>query len=398
MSEAGDTGKKKRTYVVAAGAVIARQAVDSANQEFVGWEHRDPGGLSAKTTWVNNTPGNGEASVSEELDGLGNNVGTHGTFIPQDRIANVSSPSDRPNFSIMDGGGGDCLLDGIITPCSMVRRMGEALHLEARYWNPGQGFTYRDIPISGDLPGRSLPMSVYIPGYAFETVRNGGSGTPDDPILAGSTGEHPGQWFTFDNSWNLRLPTQQRGRKLNEDELKKLADDIKLILDSNPNCASFINSILQNAKSDANPLFSDNIFEVFREVNKQEGIYIVDNLPAGGMAWGSIANNNARIEMMARKSSLPTLSAAGNRNYSRTQQLLSARTAIAELIHHSGRKTYDDIEMSIATANHMKIPVPDYGISRPPAGQSVNAWIFSWSGWWHPKVDNHCLIEKAQQK
>jgi len=68
-------------------------------------KHGDPGGLSAKTTWVNNTPENGEASVSEELDGLGNNVGIHGTFTPPERISNVASPSDRVMF--VDTGMGD---------------------------------------------------------------------------------------------------------------------------------------------------------------------------------------------------------------------------------------------------------------------------------------------------
>ncbi|NOT49243.1 MAG: RHS repeat protein, partial [Acidobacteria bacterium] len=120
VTELGPTGKKKRTYVLVAGSIVARQAVDDSNQESVGWEHRDPSGMSARTSWVNNSIGNSEAAITEETDAMGNNVGTHGAFSPPDRGLNPPSPSDRSILYSMDTG--DCTMDGIWVPCSMAER------------------------------------------------------------------------------------------------------------------------------------------------------------------------------------------------------------------------------------------------------------------------------------
>lgn len=202
LTEVGPTGKKKRTYVVGAGAVVARQAVDDSDQESVGWEHRDPSGLSARTTWANNIPGNGEAAVSEELDAMGNNVGIHGAFIPPERGYYAPSFADSPVFSSMSMG--DCELDGILMPCSMVRRSVEALELLVRDWDPVRGFIFTREPLHLDLPDRQFSTSVYIPGRTFSNERDGGTGEPNDPIQVGSTVEFPGEWFVLDLSWDVR--------------------------------------------------------------------------------------------------------------------------------------------------------------------------------------------------
>src|SRR5690606_10747417 len=94
ISEATETGKKYRTFVVANGTTLARQAVDHDDNEaeLVGIEYRDASGLSARS------PGGGPLNPSpvgirEELDGLGTNVGTFGDLSPVPR-GNGMSPYD----------------------------------------------------------------------------------------------------------------------------------------------------------------------------------------------------------------------------------------------------------------------------------------------------------------
>ena len=167
-------------------------------------------------------------------------------------------------------------------------------------------------------------------------------------------------------------PWIKRGTKLGDRELKKIADDIQLILDANPGCLPYINGILGKAASPANPVVSKNPLDIFWATRNQVGFYSVANLGAGGYTWGSIGKGNAKIELLARSSSI-----GGSRQsqmaYARTQELETAETALNEGIHASGAFTYDDIEMSIASSEYANIPLPDYGLRRAPPGQSTDA-------------------------
>ena len=67
LTEADTTGKKRRTYVIAGGATIARQGFDpGATAGTVRWEHSDPSGLSSRTTYASSN-GEVEANVDPEL-------------------------------------------------------------------------------------------------------------------------------------------------------------------------------------------------------------------------------------------------------------------------------------------------------------------------------------------
>lgn len=112
VSETTATGKKKFTYVVGAGTVVARQAVDAQSNETVAWHYRDASGLSSRGAI---------GFKNEELDALGNNVGLHPNLTPPDRPANSPSPSEGFTFDSMNFG--DCELDGVMTPCSMAFRL-----------------------------------------------------------------------------------------------------------------------------------------------------------------------------------------------------------------------------------------------------------------------------------
>jgi YD repeat-containing protein len=207
ISEAGGDGKKKRTYVMAGGEIVARQGLDDSGQEAVGWVHRDPSGLAARTSWSAGVPHVSEAAMSEELDALENNVGLHASYSSPDRSANSRSGSDHPVFQ--SGGAGDCELDGILTPCSMVNRLTEALTYEARYWNSHSGFFYRQFDLGHDLPGRSS-QAIWIPGELRDGEGRPGNvyqeGDTMPPLAPATQGGPNGQWLVFDPSSQTRNP------------------------------------------------------------------------------------------------------------------------------------------------------------------------------------------------
>ncbi|QQS33281.1 MAG: RHS repeat protein [Acidobacteriota bacterium] len=107
VSEATKTGKKRYTYVAAGGGVVARQELTETDTQIVGWQFTDATGLSSR------------GFSNEELDGLGNNVG----ILPNlnsSRYENAMTTGESPTFTNPDEG--NCEMDGIWVPCSMVYR------------------------------------------------------------------------------------------------------------------------------------------------------------------------------------------------------------------------------------------------------------------------------------
>ena len=105
VSEATKTGKKKYTYVIANGATLAQQAVDTANNESVTWQFQDASGYSAR------------GFNAKELDALGNNVGTIPNF-RNTRGENALTVGQTPTFDNQDVG--DCQFNGTFMPCSLA--------------------------------------------------------------------------------------------------------------------------------------------------------------------------------------------------------------------------------------------------------------------------------------
>ena len=222
VSEADTTGKKWRTFVIAAGAEIARQAVLENDDEAVTLVHTDPSGVSTfsmsiGTGFAHDT----QAMKTEELDGLGNNVGTHGSMSRPPYSGGVMA-SANDSVTIDDVTMGDCELDGMITPCSMVNRMAGsgALQLEVRYHGPN-GFSYWYHDFDNSLPGRQS-MSVFIPdyyeGYGSEPefLPDGAPLPPLPPPFVPS-----GTWYTLNVSWDTRLQNPQDFKPPSPAEFRK---------------------------------------------------------------------------------------------------------------------------------------------------------------------------------
>lgn len=115
ISEVGDTGKKKRTFVIANGSTLARQVVDDEDAESVSWEYSDASGQTIRMTGPDGT-GAGTDLGSGELDPLGNNVGTHGGLSDPRNADGEISPANLSPIS----NEAFCNDAGIIGPCSVV--------------------------------------------------------------------------------------------------------------------------------------------------------------------------------------------------------------------------------------------------------------------------------------
>jgi hypothetical protein len=163
LTEADDTGKKRRTYVIGQAGEIARQGVDGTTQT-VGWQSTDPSGYSTRTTY-NSLSGSAEADNTNELDAFGNNVGAaHLSSIPSPVKPGLSG-FDKVNFTD-PAEGGEQEVDGILMPSSLVSN--SSLELQYKF-DEGGGII--DVPLNPDdqLPGGGYLVDL---GYRASQARD----------------------------------------------------------------------------------------------------------------------------------------------------------------------------------------------------------------------------------
>jgi hypothetical protein len=189
VTEVSDTGKKKVTYVIDGGGTIAKQVIGLTNQEGVAWKHTDASGLSSRSSTITSNPA---GFLAEELDALGNNVGTFAHPTPPSHGENSRSRGAGFVFESTDWG--DCSLDGIMTPCSMaLRGGGEAIEMiVGQRWNPKGRWEYNTASMDQSFRGNGS-YRFFIPGMERDVAD---STNPDNLIFR--TAETPGHWFTFE--------------------------------------------------------------------------------------------------------------------------------------------------------------------------------------------------------
>jgi hypothetical protein len=129
ITEVDGTGKKKRTFVIAAGSTIGRQFFDDQQNEMVSWESVDASGQSIRMTGTGGTA-TGADFGGAEFDPLGNNVGTHGN--PQDPRNSEGdvSPSVRSPISSEV----PCNRDGIIGSCRLLEMVHNMMSPFSKDW------------------------------------------------------------------------------------------------------------------------------------------------------------------------------------------------------------------------------------------------------------------------
>lgn len=68
VTETSETGKKRKTYILSGGGVIARQGFnEGTTTENVAWEYSDPSGFTVR----NSGASSGETHSTEGRDALG---------------------------------------------------------------------------------------------------------------------------------------------------------------------------------------------------------------------------------------------------------------------------------------------------------------------------------------
>lgn len=160
ISEAGATGKKEQTYVVAGGTIVARQkitVVGGTPQEQVAWEHRDPGDTAVKFTNAAGGQSSGLDLYSDHYDPMGRKVGFPSLLHPPDINRRMISPFNDMPLEL--GNGCQVMVDGIEQRCDTITR--DNVQLQVRYGNK-----VFNVDPNHDLPGSDLRFT-----FTWETTR-----------------------------------------------------------------------------------------------------------------------------------------------------------------------------------------------------------------------------------
>lgn len=113
ITELDQSGQKTRTFVYHDGQVLAWQEMDGQTEKMA-WEHRD----------LSNASVTGAAGA--ELDPFGSAVGSPFTSNPRPVRSGEALEDARIYPGYSDATSGECQLDGIDTPCSIVQTMRES--------------------------------------------------------------------------------------------------------------------------------------------------------------------------------------------------------------------------------------------------------------------------------
>ncbi|MBX3297465.1 MAG: discoidin domain-containing protein [Acidobacteria bacterium] len=157
VSETGPTGKKKKTYVFAAGTKLATQAeytYNSTTTESVYWHHADASGMSHRTSFTNGTVSHGAGNYDgtpADTDPLGGNMGTSTPYI--ELIEPPPPSAEFPYFQMhgddtmyVNGQRVPCTLDGMTFGCSTAMNMletGSAIPAHLAGWQGIHGFSFQ---------------------------------------------------------------------------------------------------------------------------------------------------------------------------------------------------------------------------------------------------------------
>jgi YD repeat-containing protein len=257
ITEADKTGRKAQTYVIAAGAVLARQLINTPETtptQHVVWEHRDPG-----DTEVQYTDSSGAESTnftSSRYDPMGRMVG-HPTFqtptLPPHR-----TPSPFNEVPEELGGGCQVEVDGLLQNCDLVTANNTGI--QVRHGNKIERSSLHEI-----MPG-VISFSV-----TFYDLREGHSNVhayEEGEVEQSARDLHPqnstyaAMTLTFTISWNLSHSSDGRSGSriqgptgpapLTDEEKQKFDGNVDKIDKKirNGRCKEFLESIFGSQIAD----------------------------------------------------------------------------------------------------------------------------------------------------
>ena len=327
ITEVDQSGTKKRGYVYAGGAVIAKQEGSQ-----VLWDHSDVSGVSRRLT---NSSGTVTSKV--ETDPLGTQV------------------DDTANYNYSGGGSGSynpmgfygtpqmpnmgCSVQSVPTPCSMATHM----------VNVGM---YKPDQVLFGAPGTNGSLSGF-GGLANIDYRIGGRGNPSNAITS------HGRGYAFENGYlwmNDQTPNSgDRGRRgefvdlnhqqdslrpLGRSEISSLIDDIYKLFKDYPDCEGWTNKLLAKmAKSSG--FSAGTIRDILENFRKNGTIFADSSRSASGSGSGGTGT---------KLTGYPAISLDYGGKTENT-----AETLLHEIIHWAGMPAtgsgYGDYYNDVAMAN-----------------------------------------------
>ncbi|MEJ7860895.1 MAG: VCBS repeat-containing protein [Pyrinomonadaceae bacterium] len=212
VSEVNYAGKKLKTFVRAAGTVLAWQMINGYdNSEYVTFEQSDASGMSQRTTMIDGSPiyGEGADGAPAELDPMGGNVGLSTPYYainseppPEPQIPTLY-PMDDASPTYVNGQRVTATLDGM--PIGLAQAMsmmqnGSAIPAALAGFQGQSGFRFDSVGLG--LFNVSIPRQV-----GWNVNYNGANDTRGtaSPVYLGSNN------FTvsFNVSWTSQQQTQQ---------------------------------------------------------------------------------------------------------------------------------------------------------------------------------------------
>ncbi len=332
--ETDQTGRKRKTFVRAAGATLAWQTVyyntvTQVETEYVNFEHLDASGLSYRSTLNTGTAimGEGGEGSPAELDPFGSNVGLFTPYI--ELTASPFEPEypslqqlyeDMPMY--VNGQLVTATLDGVSVPLGMALGMmanGSAIPaaLAPYQSNPNFNFSSNGLGL----------YSVTVPLQVGWHVNPNGSVAP-------VYSQHSTRSFSFAIPWESSWRTQQQNkdRKLTKYEIKGLRDQLTDALDieKSPNCRKFLNETLRELGVLGKGKLYNDIMDVFDLYASKAAIYDAPGLGDGEAPFPA-NHKNAKLRLDLEQHKQWIQKGIKESDY-------TVLTIFHELIHGSGRR------------------------------------------------------------
>lgn len=293
ITEADATGRKRKTFVKAAGATLAWQNVyhnpaNNTQSEYLSFEQWDASGMSYRSTGTYGVvlDNEGWEGAPAELDPLGGNAGLTSPYI-QIITPAPEYPSQREMSAEMpmyvNGQQVTATMDGMAVPLSFALSAlsgGSAIPAALAPYQHLPGFNFQSNGLG--IFNVSIPRQV-----GWNVTYNGANDTRGtaSPVYVGS----------YNFTWNITVEPYSLQTKpvppkkydsLTKDQIKAVRDILADVIDKNEFCKSFVSKFLDEIGNVTGVKFySNDILAIFDKLDKLGHIYgTKENTRA--LAWG----------------------------------------------------------------------------------------------------------------
>lgn len=286
VSETRPTGKKKKTFVTAAGTRLATQFEgEGTMNDHVNFEHSDASGMSHRSSTASTTilTGEGFDGSPAELDPMGGNAGVFSPYFqlnpgPIEPEIPILMQTGLEDMMMVNGQRVPCTLDGMTIGCGQARSMLE----------------------SGSALPSSIAWAQHSPGFSFNSHGLGIFSVTLPDIFTNNSGRVWAQphgtraegWRIFEGgtsifavNWGPQRQTQQfERRRVTSAEAEVLKESVTRAADNTELCRKYVKDLIErtaaNAGKTVDDIVSTNIEALFDIVLGSRG--------GGAPKWGGI--------------------------------------------------------------------------------------------------------------